>query len=258
MKTGIVMEIRQSKAIIMGQGGEFFSVTAHSSWRVGDTVPIEKKSYSRKTFLAIAASFLLILLTGLYSGNLYFTEVSFLSMDINPSIEIGINRFNRVISVNARNEEGMAILDMIHLKNLKYEEAINLLLKNEMINSYISANAFVYFTLQSEDKEQERIMLNQVETYKKSILSHHANAQVEYYTVESNLIEEAHSHGMTAGKYKLLLELQEIESGIDIDDYSHHGIGEIMETIKEKCGQNQGGCGDSNINSEYNNQGHHH
>ena len=49
--------------------------------------------------LPIIACFIFLLFS--FSGyGLYFTKTSIISIDINPSIELNINRFDRVISIN--------------------------------------------------------------------------------------------------------------------------------------------------------------
>ena len=51
--------------------------------------------------LAAAFACLCLLFTGGYW--LYFTPTATISIDINPSIELGVNRFNRVVSVEGYN-----------------------------------------------------------------------------------------------------------------------------------------------------------
>ena len=48
-------------------------------------------------------------------GWLYFTPTLEISIDINPSIELGVNRFDRVVSVTGYNEDGQAPVSYTHL-----------------------------------------------------------------------------------------------------------------------------------------------
>lgn len=57
--------------------------------------------------LAAAFACLCLLFTGGYW--LYFTPTATISIDINPSIELGVNRFNRVVSVEGYNADGVKL-----------------------------------------------------------------------------------------------------------------------------------------------------
>ena len=52
------------------------------------------------------ACFALLLLGGHW---LYFTPTAAISIDINPSLELGVNRFDKVISVDGRNSDGTSV-----------------------------------------------------------------------------------------------------------------------------------------------------
>ena len=244
MKRGIVFEIHQSRATILKADGEFLSVPASEEWKPGDIVllkePRLKKFMSSYKLLATAAVFVLVVLAGFFGSNLYFTKTALISLDVNPSIEIGINRFGRIISVDAKNDEGEAILESLKIKNQDYADAIPDLLEQEELASYFEQESYVYLTVQADDVSMKQQLLNQMERYKADIQSHHDQIIVEYSSVESGMVEQAHAHGVTAGKYKMLLELAKLDSEFEFSEYSHHSVGDLMETIQEKCLSNFG------------------
>ena len=55
-----------------------------------------------RRFAAAAACSLLVFLAG--GSYLFFTPTAFISVDVNPSLELGINRFDRIVSVIGYNE----------------------------------------------------------------------------------------------------------------------------------------------------------
>ena len=87
-------------------------------------------TFKYKTAAVMACLFLFILSAG--GLKLYFTPTSVISIDINPSIELGVNMFDRIISVKGYNDDGNELADLINVKytNYKYglEELINCLL----------------------------------------------------------------------------------------------------------------------------------
>ena len=56
---------------------------------------------------------------------IYFTPTVEISIDINPSIELGINRFDRVVSFASYNEDGQKLLDSLDIKFMDYSEAVS-------------------------------------------------------------------------------------------------------------------------------------
>ena len=47
---------------------------------------------------------------------LYFIPVSSISVDVNPSIELGINRFDKVVTVDTFNNDGYHIMSSLNVR----------------------------------------------------------------------------------------------------------------------------------------------
>ena len=77
----------------------------------------------RYSLCAACACALFLVLLGRW---LYFTPTVEISIDINPSIELGINRFDQVIFVNGFNEDGQELSSTLHLKHKNYTKALYL------------------------------------------------------------------------------------------------------------------------------------
>ena len=60
--------------------------------------------------LAMAACVLLLAL-GVGGWWLYFIPTASISIEVNPWIELGVNRFDRVVSVEGRNDDGTALMN---------------------------------------------------------------------------------------------------------------------------------------------------
>lgn len=91
-------------------------------------------------FTSAAAVFLVILAVvtfGLPGDNAYHTVASIVSLDVNPSIEIKTNREDKVLEVNALNDEAITILDGMDLKDVDINVAVNALIGSLVKNGYI-------------------------------------------------------------------------------------------------------------------------
>ena len=79
-----------------------------------------KRIWSR-TAAVLAAVIVLAILFPLGYNN--FSVFSVIGIDVNPSIEIKTNRFEKVLSVNPLNEEATIVLDNMNLKNVDIDVA---------------------------------------------------------------------------------------------------------------------------------------
>ena len=66
----------------------------------------------------------LLLMLGVGFWQLWRTPVSYISIDINPSIELALNRLDRVVAVTAYNEDGAAVAQGLSLENRPYQQAM--------------------------------------------------------------------------------------------------------------------------------------
>ena len=193
----------------------------------------EKKAGARPRLIiryAIAAVCLLLLLgTGSYS--VYRKPVSYISIDVNPSIELGINCFDMVVSAEAYNEDGQNILQHVSVKNISYIQAINKLLADESDQLYLQDDSLLVFTVISDQSHSiiEEIRTNEFARTYETLM----------YTSDTACMEEAHSHEMSFGIYRAYLELSQYDSSVTIEDCHGMTMGEIQTRI-EGCRHHNG------------------
>ena len=235
MRTGIIFEIKNNKAVIMQTGGSFVSVDAEAGWGKGDVVSFKTGHFSMKSLKPLytaAACFVLALLVGVGGHNLYFTETSIISIDINPSFEMGINKFDRVIRVSGYNGDGLEVLNSVNLRHKVYTEAINDLLTNESLAAYLETEeeeVWVKVAVHSGTAEKSDTISETIIKEVESLPVQQQALKVECEIVTQELIYEARAHDMTPGKYAEIIELQELVPEIAIDDYRDKSIRELKE-----------------------------
>lgn len=246
MKTGIVMELSEGFATIMQTGGKFTRVRAETTWQKGDVVAWDRTRLNIKAISAVAACFILFLFGSWGGYQFYYTEVSIISLDVNPSLEMGLNRFDRVISATAYNDSGYAILNDVPFQGMSYEDALEALGSSSVFQTYLERNEMVEIAVCSPGKES--VILEKLETKLQEILSDRPYVQTLCRGVSREIAQEAHEHDMTPGKYLAFLELRELAPEIVTEDYMECGIGEIRRQIRNQ--HRQGGGGANSYNSE--------
>ena len=74
----------------------------------------QKKPRPKIWRMACAAAACLVVCLALAGGyRLYFSPTSIISIDINPSIELSVNRFDKVVAVEGLNEDGVTFAETL-------------------------------------------------------------------------------------------------------------------------------------------------
>ncbi len=103
---GIVLEIRGDRCVVLKKDGSF-EEARNRNYTVGQEIGLHKPAYVR--YLSAAACLILVC-AAIFGYSLYNTPVSFVYLDINPSIRLDINRFERVIDVVPLNDDAQELL----------------------------------------------------------------------------------------------------------------------------------------------------
>ena len=85
-----------------------------------------------------AAACCVVAVAGVGGYRLYFIPTSVISIDINPSIELDINRFDKVIRVNGYNEDGVAFADSLDVLYLDYSDAVDQIVTSETVTDCLA------------------------------------------------------------------------------------------------------------------------
>ena len=201
----------------------------------------KKRTSPLRNFAAAAACALLVFLAG--GSYLYFTPTAYISVDVNPSLELGINRFDRIVSVTGYNEDGKALADSLDLKYMDYSDALEALLADQDMEVYLSDNADVVLTVAGKSESQSSQILETVE----SCASSHEN--VHCHSGDTEEIHHAHNAGLSFGKYQAYLTLKGLDPSVTLEEIQDMTMSQIRELIQEYSQE------DSQGNPQGNSQG---
>lgn len=191
--------------------------------------PAGKRRYP--VYAAACACMLLMLLGGRW---LYFTPTAEISIDINPSIELSVNRFDRVIAVTGFNEDGLALSNALDVKYKNYEEAVEQVIQNDQIAALLSNDEVMSITVVSSDRQQSIKILSDVER----CTAEHSNTYC--HSARSEEVAEAHESGLSCGKYKAFLELRRLDPDITpemVQGMTMREIWELIDSLSAAAGE---------------------
>ena len=179
-------------------------------------------SYFRPV-LSLAACLLVVACLGLW--RVWFTPVSVISIDINPSLELELNRFDRVISVEGYNEDGQALAESLSVQFLSYQQALEEILNSETVADCLARQELLSIAVVDDDAQRQQALLAGVQ----ACTSGHGQAHC--YAADGSALEEAHHAGLSYGKYQAYLELSALDPEITLQQVQEMTMREIRERI---------------------------
>ena len=193
--------------------------------------------------LAAAAACLVLALAGWGGYWLYFTPTAAISIDVNPSLELGINRFDRVVSVEGYNADGQALAAQLSVTHLNYEQAVEQILDTQEIAALLAQKEIMTITVTGSDEGQCGRILSCVEAETAQ------SPNIHCQSARQEEVEAAHDLGLSYGKYRAYLELLALDPTVtpeEIQGMTMREIRELIETLSagqqapQNSGQEQG------------------
>lgn len=169
---------------------------------------------------------MLLLVAGGIGYSWIWTPVSYVSIDVNPSMELGLNRFNRVVSAEAYNVEGEEILSGLPLKWKSYTEAIDTVIESKEMQAYLTGTSNLVFTVTADSAHEAKL------TEGVKACASHVEGICHSTKADINAAPQAHENGVSCGKYKAYLELLQYDSTITLDECRKMSMEEIWEKIE--------------------------
>lgn len=150
----VIVEIKDNVAAVLSEDGRISKIR-NKKYSVGQEIVLKKTNTYIKIAVSSAAAMMLFTTTAWA----YFTPYSYVSIDINPSFEFSINRFDRVLNVKAMNYDGERVADGIGvsgLRNKEIKEAVKTVIVELKNQGYIDYEKRVGIVVAASSKSQEK------------------------------------------------------------------------------------------------------
>ena len=232
----VVLDITGGEATVMTSAGDIIGVS-DQSYDIGQEIMIDDKADRVISFaskinrfmpaIAAAAAIIIMISTGAYT---YYMPYGTVSLDVNPSIEYTINRFDRVLDVSGVNDDGNNIvseLDVKKLINKEIETAVEETIEQIEAEGYFSDEDGNYVVVTANTKKEEHTD-KLVDKLDKKIAGHD-NLNPIASKVSDDDIKEAHKQGISAGKKMMIDRLGSVyDDDFSRDDWNKRSVKDIM------------------------------
>ena len=210
MYKGVVMELFKTYAVVFTETGQFYKIKRFGEMTKGQSLLFteedlymenggQKRQFNTALLGIIAASLLVIAVSSTWFFATFNTVYTAVLLDINPSVEIDLNKNNKVVKLVALNEDALQ-LSLNTLKGLEIEDAIETLVAEAGALGFIKSDdgAYVMVTTVSM-KNQSTAALEQriIAKFESSDVLQRTNIALSNITPEQ--LNTAKSSGIPAG-----------------------------------------------------------
>jgi hypothetical protein len=255
MKRGIVMSIHENHAVVMTRDGQFLKAPLQGSPQLGHellfeeeagTPPARRRRFGRPTltrYIGAAAAVMLLLTAYLvYSASQANAVVAYVTMDINPSIEIGIDDKEKVRELRAVNEAGSRLIQDIAYKGHELESVATVILEKASSAHYLDAphkDILIASIWMNGSEEQifelESMLAQSLNGELRNWLDAHDkpadSVTITTLFLPAEMKTEADSAGISAGKMALYLMAKDEGYALELDSLKKQSIDKATESI---------------------------
>ena len=192
------------------------SVLSDCDTQKGQVIVMQKRTNKKPfvKYMATVAAALVLLIGGLAGKNIYqgnHAIASTIMLDVNPSIEIQVNKNEKVLDVKPLNEDAKVVIGNMDFSGSNLDVTVNALIGSMLRNGYISEAAnSILVTVDNNDKSAAQAMQTKLMTEINAVLeSGHVSGAVLGQTVtnDSEIEKLAEQYGITSGKAKLIKQI---------------------------------------------------
>ena len=202
----------------------------------------QNKHFNSHKLISLACTILIFFSSAYW---LFLIPTIEIDIDINPSIELKVNRFDKVIYAEGRNQDGIELLQGIDTRFVNYEDVVNQILNEEKILDLLNEDGMMTISVVGDNLSQSDRVMKDMEHHSQK---HH---NVECLSMEQADSDVAHNLGMSCGKYRQYQILSQYDSSITTEEVSQMSMREIKDLISDLSNKHP------EVENDYS-EGHHH
>ncbi len=236
----VVMEITGRYMVVLDRSGCFHRLKYDHSSCVGSEIEmpiVNKRPIALVKKLTAAAAILLFALCSGYGAVSYYTPYAYVGIDINPSVELVLNRYLRVIDIQSLNEDGAKVVaGTLKIKNETMDNAVGMLLENAEKQAFIAegkSNVVVYTVSGIEDNPLENIRGRLKNTTRTKLNKLIAEEDIIAEKITQKKRNDARSLKTSPGRLILFEKLKEVNPDARIEDIESRPVRETVREIRE-------------------------
>ena len=232
------MEQRLAAAVEKTAPNDANGVLSRCEERKGTVINMKTKKTTKRKWTSLIAACLAVMLLG---GGLFYQRAnavaSVVSLDVNPSIELKVNRSEKVLVCTPLNEDAKDILaDMSNgadLKGAKLDVAVNAIVGSLVRNGYLdSISSAIMISVEDKDTARaEKLQRELTSTVDGVLQTSEAKAAVltQTLTQDAGREQQARENNISTGKAALVNHVLALNSALKFDELAKLSVEELKD-----------------------------
>ena len=232
------MEQRLAAAVEKTAPNDANGVLSRCEERKGTVIPMTTKKTTKRRWTSLIAACLAVMLLG---GGLFYQRAnavaSVVSLDVNPSIELKVNRSEKVLVCTPLNEDAKAILaDMgngADLKGAKLDVAVNAIVGSLVRNGYLdSISSAIMISVEDKDTARAEKLQRELTSTVDGVLQtseSRASVLTQTLTQDAGLEQRARENSISTGKAALVNRVLTINPSLKFDALAKLSVEELKD-----------------------------
>ena len=233
------LEQRLASAVEKTAPNDVNGVLSRCEERKGTVIPMTAKKTTKRKWTTLVAACLAVMLLG--GGGLFYQQAnavaSVVSLDVNPSIELKVNRSEKVLACTPLNEDAKAILaDMgngADLKGAKLDVAVNAIVGSLVRNGYLnSISSAIMISVEDKDTARAEKLQRELTSTVDGILQtseSRASVLTQTLTQDAGLAQQARENSISTGKAALVNRVLALNSTLKFDALAKLSVEELKD-----------------------------
>ena len=233
------LEQRLASAVEKTAPNDVNGVLSRCEERKGTVIPMTAKKTTKRKWTTLVAACLAVMLLG--GGGLVYQQAnavaSVVSLDVNPSIELKVNRSEKVLACTPLNEDAKAILaDMgigADLKGAKLDVAVNAIVGSLVRNGYLnSISSAIMISVEDKDTARAEKLQRELTSTVDGILQtseSRASVLTQTLTQDAGLAQQARENSISTGKAALVNRVLALNATLKFDALAKLSVEELKD-----------------------------
>lgn len=181
---------------------------------------------------------------GLTNYNSNYKVDTTIEFDVNPSIEIEVNKKEEIIKINALNEDAKKVLDDMNFKGVDLDIAVNAIIGSMLKNGYLTVDQnSILVSVKNDDKEKGEQLQQKLSKEIQEILSASkidGSVITQEYETNAEIKKIANNNNISEGKAELIkrildAKLKDAKGNLyKEEDLAKLSINELKLLLEEK------------------------
>lgn len=190
----------------------------------------------RRMRLASCAAALVLMVV---SASMWLLPVTSIDLDINPSLELRVNTFGRVTELKGMNADGLALVDKLDVKGMRYDDAMQRILISKELEPYLDNGSLISITVVGRDESLAEQMLSKVVCRAYAIAE---EDNIYYCQTDPETARAARSVGLCVLRYQVWQQLKQSDPSVTVEEVALMPKAEVMalakfEKLENPCGE---------------------